>query len=162
MPNRKTPLKRTTALVASPLKRSMVHAAQAREPKLRPRRRDTSPTARVVALVWQRDEGCCFRCGVPIRFADRGVGWSLQHRRARGMGGSRRSDTNRPQSLIVLCGSATTGCHGYVESHPIASLGYGWAVSQQHDPLRIAVVHWGHGPVWLTEDGAVLTSHPDA
>lgn len=170
---RKTPLKstgalkRTTALVSSPKARSHLHAESA-ERRLQPKRRtanpprDTSPSAKVVALVFQRDEGRCFRCGLPVRFADRGVGWSTQHRRAKGMGGSRRPDTNQPQNLIVLCGSATSpnGCHLRVESRLPADDGMGWSIKQGQDPLRMPVAHWRDGLVWLTDSGAALTAPP--
>lgn len=33
------------------------------------------------------------------------------------MGGSKRPELHQPANLIVLCGSGTTGCHGWVESH---------------------------------------------
>jgi hypothetical protein len=43
--------------------------------------------------------------------------WSVHHRRPRGMGGSKDPQTNSPENLLLLCGSGTTGCHGYFESH---------------------------------------------
>lgn len=170
---RKTPLKssgslqRTTARVAGPRARSRLHAESA-ERRLQPKRRtanpprDTNPSAKVVVLVFQRDEGCCFRCGMSVRFADRGVGWSTQHRRAKGMGGSRRPDTNQPQNLIVLCGSATSpgGCHLRVESRLPEDEGMGWSIKQVQDPQRMPVAHWRNGLVWLAEDCAVLTAPP--
>lgn len=43
--------------------------------------------------------------------------WSVHHRRPRGMGGSKDPLTNSPLNLLLLCGSGTTGCHGYFESN---------------------------------------------
>lgn len=101
-------------------------------------------------LVWQRDQGRCVRCGRPA------VGeWSIQHRRARGMGGTRRPDANSAANLVVLCGSATTGCHGWVESHPTEAARWGYRVAQNQDPAQVAV--WWHGRwVGLTEDGRIV------
>jgi hypothetical protein len=157
----KTPLKRTTAVGSNLLVRSALHkqsAANQRQPKRA--RRDTGPSVKTVALVWRRDAGCCVRCGKQCVFAERGTDWSLQHRRARGMGGTRRPDTNSPQSLIVLCGSATTGCHGWVESNRTVALSNGWAVKSNSDPLLIPVAYRG-SHLWLTDDGD-LTTNPYA
>lgn len=41
---------------------------------------------------------------------------SIQHRLARGMGGSRRHDIHELPALLVLCGDGVTGCHGWVEA----------------------------------------------
>lgn len=147
---------RRTALNRSPKAGSLAHDRTKRgnAPK-RPTARDTGPTAKVVALVWRRDEGCCVSCGRQCVFADRSTGWSVQHRRARGMGGTRQPDANQPQNLIVLCGSATTGCHGWVESHREAALLNGWAVKSNSDPLREPVLHWLYGVTYLHEDGSI-------
>jgi hypothetical protein len=40
---------------------------------------------------------------------------SIQHRRARGSGGSYLVESNGLDNLLVLCGTGTTGCHGWVE-----------------------------------------------
>jgi hypothetical protein len=41
---------------------------------------------------------------------------SIQHRRPRRSGGSRRPDTHSLANLMVLCGTGNTGCHGYIET----------------------------------------------
>jgi 5-methylcytosine-specific restriction protein A len=157
----KTELKRKTPL-PKPGLASVVHAANGRESKPRRRPRDTKPSAKVVALVWARDGGCCFCCGAGLLFAQRGVGWSMQHRRARGMGGSRRPDTNEPQNLILLCGSATSpgGCHARVESRLLRDGGMGWSIKQAQNPLLSPVMHWRLGYAWLTVDGRMSTTPP--
>jgi hypothetical protein len=33
------------------------------------------------------------------------------------MGGTRVAEINQPANLLALCGSGTTGCHGWVESN---------------------------------------------
>ncbi|MBM0205776.1 hypothetical protein JNW90_24235 [Micromonospora sp. STR1s_5] len=38
---------------------------------------------------------------------------SLHHRRAKGMGGTRRENVNHPGNLMLLCGDGVSGCHGW-------------------------------------------------
>lgn len=40
---------------------------------------------------------------------------SIQHRRAQGMGGTDLAETHNLANLLVLCGTGTSGCHGWVE-----------------------------------------------
>jgi len=42
---------------------------------------------------------------------------NIHHRCPRQMGGTRNPDIHKPANLIVLCGSGTSGCHGWVESN---------------------------------------------
>ena len=69
------------------------------------------------------------------------------------MGGTRREDTNSPAALILLCGSATTLCHGWVEVNRTAARGNGWAIRQSDNPLLLPVLHWRRGLILLTADG---------
>lgn len=117
-------------------------------------RRSTGPDAATVELVGERDGWRCVRCGHQVS-DERGVGWSVQHRRPRGSGGSRDPRLNQPANLVILCGSAVTFCHGEVESNRAASRAYGYLISQ-HSPVAPADV-----PVLVTtypgsEDGHVL------
>lgn len=72
-----------------------------------------------------RDRGRCFRCGRHVVAADSlavGVFWawepySIHHRKPRGMGGTRNPEVNSTANLLLLCGTGTTGCHGWVESN---------------------------------------------
>jgi hypothetical protein len=72
----------------------------------------TGPSRKVRALVIARDGARCVCCGRSI--LDQQA--SLQHRDARGMGGTSDPHANCPCNLILLLGSGTTGCHGRVES----------------------------------------------
>lgn len=101
----------------------------------------TARAARLAAhaLVEARDTGC-HRCGLPYGSIH---WWSHHHRRSRGMGGSNECDT--AANIIVLCGSGTTGCHGWVTSHPTESAEAGWVVRHgtrgpSTTPMRSAVL----------------------
>jgi len=55
----------------------------------------------------------CERCHEDFLYS----GVSVHHRRPRMMGGSKNELLHLPANLIALCGSGTTGCHGWVESN---------------------------------------------
>lgn len=87
--------------------------------------------------ILDRDRYACVRCGAHIDTGSHG--YSLQHRIARGMGGTDDPAINRPANGIVLCGSATTGCHGRVESMAVEAARNGWAVEGWADPTSVPV-----------------------
>lgn len=60
--------------------------------------------------------------------------FSVHHRRPRRMGGTRRADANAPHNLLLLCGSGTTGCHGWVESHRTSGYDDGIILYDRDDP----------------------------
>lgn len=107
-------------------------------------------------LVLERDEYKCVRCGCSIV----GRQYSLQHRKARQMGG--RKGAHTAANLIVLCGSATSagGCHEAVESHREDARGLGYSVPSWGDPERLPV--WRHGFGWQlpTGDGWISCDEP--
>lgn len=114
--------------------------------------RRTDPDAATVKLVRERDDWRCARC----------AGWgplSTQHRVARGMGGTRWPGINLPSNLLTLCGSGTTGCHGWVEAHPAWSKAHGWSVPtwQADEVVTVPVWTW-RGWVWLAEDGRLIVA----
>lgn len=120
-----------------------------------------APTPQTRALVLQRAAYHCERCWRPIARE-----MSLHHRRPRRMGGSKRPDTNQPQNLLVLCGSGTTGCHGWIESHRTQGYEDGIILYDLDDPAehpyRDAAGNW-----WLlspegdrTRIAPELTTYP--
>ena len=116
----------------------------------------TGPTKQTRQRVLKRDDGKCVRCGAIVADPDTGVPflqYSLQHRRPRGMGGSKDPVTNSLENLIVLCGSAVTGCHGAVEVNRESGRRFGYAVPQWRDPAVMPVQHWQLGWAWPTPDG---------
>lgn len=97
-------------------------------------------TPAVRRLVLRRDGNRCRRCGVEVDV--RAGAYSLQHRRPKGAGGSRLAEANLPGNLVTLCGSATTGCHGEVESHRDDAFAEGFLLRQSTrlPPARVPVL----------------------
>lgn len=116
-----------------------------------------NPTRAVLDTVWLRDQSRCFLCS---RQLHRGHGgYSVHHRVPRGMGGSREPELNQPPNLILLCGSGTDGCHGWVESNRKAAMDLGLIVSRFHQTAieLVAVRRWGAHWVTLQPDGTLIT-----
>ncbi len=119
----------------------------------------TGPTRKTRQAVLRRDEGACVRCGKTVynTHAEQPVAvYSLQHRRARGMGGSRDPLTNSPENLITLCGTGVTECHGWVESNREEAREMGYSISQYDDPALKPLVHPIYGWAYLTRFGYAL------
>lgn len=76
---------------------------------------------RARAAVKERDQGLCVRCGRP------GNNWD--HRKNRSQGG--RWEATNGQTL---CGSGTTGCHGWRTQNPAPALLEGFAVPSWERP----------------------------
>lgn len=79
-------------------------------------------TAKTVRhAFFERERERCFRCRRPLRFEGRGFEWSAHHRMPRGAGGVGRKGSEFEQMIaaitncLILCGSGTTGCHGWIE-----------------------------------------------
>jgi hypothetical protein len=96
----------------------------------------------------------CERCGVSIQ----SIPMSIHHRRPRAMGGTYRPETNYPSNLMALCGSGTTGCHGYLESHRSEAIDYGFIVPQYEQPNNVPVKTSINGWVLLNDDGTLTTT----
>jgi hypothetical protein len=85
-----------------------------RRAEMKSRYRYTGPPNDTVEACLERASYACEINGCDLR-GDRGEGWSIQHRLARGRGGDRDPRINLPSNLLVVCGSGTTGCHGLIE-----------------------------------------------
>lgn len=107
------------------------------KPAKRKHRAPAAPTSDTRGGVIVRDQYHCQWCGkhVRIQFGE----YSLQHRRARGAGGTVRTDANGAANLVLVCGSATTGCHGEIEAHPAEAARRGFRISQETDPAEIPI-----------------------
>lgn len=100
------------------------------------------------ATCWERDEHRCFRCGAYLSSA--WPGYSCHHRQLQGSGGP---DT--PENRIMLCGSGTTGCHGWVHANPAVARAHGWLVSKfTGHPELVPAEHHSRGWLLLAADGS--------
>lgn len=103
-------------------------------------------------IVDERDAGRCVRCG---RFV--GDWKSRHHRVSKGAGGSKREWINSPSNLITLCGSGTTGCHGWVTENTTRAREFGgWCLNRNglDDPRTFPVLYLGRW-VLLDDDGRI-------
>lgn len=113
------------------------------------------PSALSLQKVTDRDQGRCASCGLLI-VGERGVDWSLHHRRPAGMGGDRRAVSHSPANLVLLHGSGLSLCHGYVESNRTEAYDLGLLVHRHEDPRDVPIEHAIHGLVLLDQDGGVI------
>lgn len=96
----------------------------------------------VRTLIYERAAGRCERCDEWASDCE------IHHRRPRGMGGSRREDTNTTSCGVLLCAS----CHRHVESYRAKAFDDGWLVRQSQSPKDIPVYRRGEW-VLLLDDG---------
>ena len=109
------------------------------------------PTLAVRRQVIARDLSKCQYCGRHVRVEN---GWySLQHRRARGMGGTRSEVANLPANLLLVCGTGTTECHGLIEAQPIQAAARGFRIAAGADPTKIPYMDEQGAEWYLTNDG---------
>ena len=104
---------------------------------------------RTVTVVHDRAQRRCERCGT----AD-ALRWSLHHRKPRGMGGSKDPMMSSPANILLLCGSGTEGCHGWVESHRTSAYDAGLLLHRNEDPTEFPVT-LRYGTVFLDDEGGV-------
>ena len=117
----------------------------------------SGPTPATREAVALRAHYQCERCYTPVHGQA-----SVHHRRPRRMGGTKRSDSNEPANLLLLCGSGTTGCHGWVESHRRQSLDDGIILYDRDIPAEHPFKD-GHGNWWILDNqGAKHSSNPRA
>jgi len=94
-------------------------------------------------IVEARSGGVCERCGV--RRAE-----SVHHRKLR------RFDDHRAANLVHLCGSGTTGCHGWAHANPRDAAAEGFIVRSTNNPRIVPVKHGRYGWVRLADSGDVV------
>jgi hypothetical protein len=153
-------LRRATPLQGAPLVRrtplSPVSAKRAAASGKPARPRDTGPDRTTRDLVKLRDDWHCAKCGRVIFETSE---WSIHHRRNRGSGGTSRPELNRPSNLLLVCGSATTLCHGELtqnrDRHAFLTAGWVVSLNSRQDPAEVPVLHAVHGVVLLDDDGGI-------
>lgn len=136
---------------------------------MKTRYRYTGPLPEVVEACLERASYSCEINGCELR-GNRGEGWSLQHRRSRGAGGSRDPRANLPSNLLVACGSGVTGCHGLIENGLRgAAYEVGWLIrkcacsdpwSCEHSPRRRLALVLRTRWVYLTDAAGYIDAPP--
>lgn len=107
------------------------------------------PAAVVRVAFFDRERERCFRCRRSLRFEDRGIGWSAHHRMPRQMGGSSDPEIACITNCLILCGSGTTGCHGWVEKYRAIAEDYGYIVRRGINPPAGIRIKRFNGTWWL-------------
>jgi hypothetical protein len=77
---------------------------------------------------------------------------SIHHRRPRGMGGTDRPDVHSLANLMLVCGTGTVGCHGFLESHRTIAEARGYLVAKEgprSNPADVPVTLPGGRRVYL-------------
>ena len=85
-------------------------------------------------IALQRQGWHCLRCGTNIHDPSLWPGRSGHHRQLR-----RRADPavrDLPCNIVELCGSGTTGCHGWAHAHPAEAERFGYIIPSWRDPLK--------------------------
>ena len=70
------------------------------------------------------------------------------------MGGSKNPALNQASNLLLLCGSGTEGCHGWVESNRTEALELGLLLRRSDTPSETPVT-LRYGTVYLHDDGGM-------
>jgi hypothetical protein len=93
------------------------------------------------------------QCEVRINGVCLGTGTNYQHRKNRSQ--CSKAERWMPSNGLYVCGSGTTGCHGYIHAHPTESYEWGWSVKQANDPRLVPVLALLHHPqsIVLHDDG---------
>lgn len=81
--------------------------------------------------LYDRSKGWC-EVAMPGICEGRAI--NTHHRLPLGQGGEESLD-----NYLHLCGSGTTGCHGWIEHHRAMSYSQGWLVHMGSDP---ALIEW--------------------
>lgn len=115
--------------------------------------------AKVVRLVFEiREDESCFRCRLGLKWHERGYGWSAHHRRPKGSGGTSEEWVGQAANCLILCGSGTTGCHGWVESHRAKATELGLLVPRlgHEKSSEVPVCRLDGSWWWLTNWGSAV------
>ena len=100
--------------------------------------------------VKNRDE-FCVRCG-------RG-GSNVHHRRMRSQ--SPKAVVHNLENMIVLCGSGSSGCHGWVHGNPEESYKQGWLVESWQSPEDVPVRYASGDFYYLNNRGTRILAEGD-
>ena len=118
----------------------------------------TGPSPATRQLVLERDGYRCVSCRSSIY--GHGQGFSIHHRMPRGMGGTRNPEVNLPANLLLLCGSGTTGCHGWLESHREKAKEWGYLIRRGTASPAFEPVLTADGWRRFDNDGGIADAYP--
>lgn len=99
--------------------------------------------------VNERSGGICERCG-------NNRATQHHHRRGRGMGSTRRPETNLPANALALCAP----CHSVTESNRTEALKFGYAVPQHRIPQDVPVFRRGMWVMLLNDGDFIAIPEP--
>ena len=128
----------------------------------------TGFTSRVRLLVRTRagsgwaGDACCESCGVHLGEH----GGQVQHRLARGSGGSKNPVVGSAANAALMCGTAQSLCHGAAESrdpdYDMEKRGFviRHGKGPEFDPRYVPVILFGGVERWLSVDGRYLDESP--
>jgi hypothetical protein len=85
-------------------------------------------SVKVRRLLCERENDRCAKCGMRANNA--------HHRKNRSQGGK-----DVLSNLLLLCGSGTIGCHGWITEHPALGYTNGWSVMSTGRPEDIPVLY---------------------
>ena len=108
------------------------------------------------------EQACCEACGVWLG----GHGGQIQHRLARGSGGSKDPVVGSAANAALMCGTSFAGCHGAAESRdPERGMeARGFVIRHgkgpEFDPRFVPLVLLGDVRVWLSGDGRYSEDPP--
>lgn len=106
------------------------------------------PNTETRRTVLRRDGWKCAICNREID--SHWSGYSIHHRIPRS---HPFPGLHEPANLILLCGSGTTGCHGWVHAHPAAAYRMGWLVHNWQTPEHTPLYSHDHGWILLDQHG---------
>lgn len=106
---------------------------------------------RAELAAMERDGPTCRRCG---RWVEGQLG-SLHHRKLKGRA-TPRHDYDRVENLVVLCGTGTTGCHGWCHAEPKTAHEAGWVCWSWENPAERPCRTLHNTLLMLLEDGSAV------
>lgn len=108
----------------------------------------SQPDKHTCHLVDSRDGARCVRCGESLY----NVLTSSRHHRH--MRSHPFPGLHEASNVIDVCGSGSTGCHGWIHEHPRKAMANGWLVSGYDDqPETVPILTAQHGWVLLDNEG---------
>jgi hypothetical protein len=155
MKPRKLPLQRTAIVRKTPMPRA---GKPLKRGPVKPRRQVsvTPEERRARKLVKARGEFDNVRV-CELCFANRATNY--QHRKNKAQCSTAEMWT--PVNGLDVCGSGTTGCHGWIHSNPTKARELGWMVGREEDPAEVPVLLCQYGWVLLDSDGGWEPVNPE-